>query len=97
MNAVVMDQVVIEDECIVGALCFLPQKMHIPRRSVVVGNPAKIVKAVSEEMMAWKTEGTRLYQQLPSELRATLLEVEPLTEVDEGRPSHNASYRPREK
>jgi carbonic anhydrase/acetyltransferase-like protein (isoleucine patch superfamily) len=65
MNAVVMDNAVVGAGCIVGALCFVPSEMQIPDRKVVVGNPAKIVKDVSDEMLAWKTEGTRLYQALP--------------------------------
>src|SRR5450830_122165 len=61
MNAVVMDHADIGDESIVGALCFVPTEMRVPARSVVVGNPAKIVKQVSDEMLEWKTEGTALY------------------------------------
>ena len=68
MNAVVMDNAVIGAECIIGALCFVPAEMQIPARKVVVGNPAKIVKDVSDEMVAWKSEGTALYQALPVQL-----------------------------
>ena len=92
MNAVVMDNAVIGAECIVGALCFVPAEMEIPPRKVVVGNPAKIVKDVSDEMIAWKTEGTRLYQLLPGQLRNSLKAVEPLREVDENRKTQQATY-----
>jgi carbonic anhydrase/acetyltransferase-like protein (isoleucine patch superfamily) len=85
MNAVVMDNAVIGAGSIVGALCFVPGEMQVPERKVVVGNPARIVKDVSDEMLAWKTEGTRLYQQLPAELHATLRAVEPLRELPAGR------------
>ncbi len=78
MNAVVMDNAVVGAGCIVGALCFVPADMHIPDRKVVVGNPAKIVKDVSDEMLAWKSEGTALYQRLPLQLHDTLRAVEPL-------------------
>ena len=67
MNAVIMDNVELGDESIVGALSFIKEGEKIPHRSVVVGNPAKIVKQVSDEMLQWKTEGTRIYQQLPGE------------------------------
>lgn len=93
MNAVVMDNVVIGEECIVGALCFVPAEMEIPPRKVVVGNPARIVKDVSDDMISWKTEGTRLYQQLPDLLRGTLNACEPLREVPANRPSQTNSYR----
>ncbi len=92
MNAVVMDDVIIEDECIVGALCFVPAKMEVPKRSLLVGNPAKIIKQVSDDMMKWKTMGTALYQALPSECKATLKEVEPLREVEPNRPSQDSMY-----
>jgi len=81
MNAVVMDNAVVGAGCIVGALCLVPADMRIPERKVVVGNPARIVKDVSDEMLAWKTDGTRLYQRLPAQLRASLRECEPLREV----------------
>jgi phenylacetic acid degradation protein len=78
MNSVVMDNAVIGEECIVGALCFVPEGMKVEKRSLVVGNPAKVVKSVSEEMISWKSRGTALYQQLPSQCRGTLKPCEPL-------------------
>jgi UDP-2-acetamido-3-amino-2,3-dideoxy-glucuronate N-acetyltransferase len=36
--------------------------------ALVVGNPAKVIKKVSDEMIDWKTKGTQLYQQLPPKL-----------------------------
>jgi phenylacetic acid degradation protein len=56
---------------------------------VVVGNPAKIVKEVSDEMLAWKSEGTALYQQLPAAMRDSWREVEPLREVPPDRPTQS--------
>jgi phenylacetic acid degradation protein len=93
MNAVVMDNAVIGAGCIVGALCFVPSRMEIPPRKVVVGNPAKIVKDVSDDMLAWKSEGTALYQALPSRLHATLQPVEPLRELPADRRAQEHSYR----
>jgi phenylacetic acid degradation protein len=93
MNAVIMDNATVGAGSIVGALCFVPAEMQIPPRSVVVGNPARIVKQVSDEMLAWKTEGTALYQALPAQLRATLRACEPLREVPAGREARRKSYR----
>ena len=93
MNAVVMDNAQIGAECIVGALCFVPAEMKIPERKVVVGNPAKIVKDVSDEMIAWKTEGTKLYQSLPAQLRESLHACEPLREIPKDRPAQQTSYK----
>lgn len=78
MNAVLMDNVELGDECIVGALTFVAADTVIEKRKVVVGNPGKVVKDVSDKMIEWKTKGTELYQQLPKELHATLKECEPL-------------------
>lgn len=93
MNAVLMDRVELGDECIVGALAFLPADSVWERRKVIVGNPARAVKDVSDAMIAWKTQGTKLYQGLPKELHATLEACEPLREVPADRPSIAAAYR----
>jgi len=92
MNAVLMDNVVVGEECIIGALCFVPAEMQIPRRKVVVGNPAKIVKDVSDDMITWKSDGTRLYQSLPEQMRKTLKATEPLREVEPDRPTQQKGY-----
>lgn len=94
MNAVLMDDAIIGDESIVGALCFVPAKMEIEPRSVVVGNPAKVVKKVSDEMLAWKTEGTALYQQLPQDCRDTLRPCEPLEKPEPNRPEQKSGFKP---
>ena len=93
MNAVIMDNATVGEECIIGALTFVPADMQIPARKVVVGNPAKIVKDVSDEMIAWKTEGTKLYQSLPKRLTESLRAVEPLREIPADRASQMASYK----
>lgn len=97
MNAVLMDEVVIEEECIIGALAFVKAGERIPRRSLVAGNPARIIREVSDEMMDWKTAGTALYQQLPAECFASLRACEPLREMPADRPAQAAVYRPWEK
>lgn len=93
MNAVVMDRVEIGDESVVGALCFVRADEKIPPRSVVVGNPHKIVKQVSDEMVAWKTEGTQIYMQLPADCHATLKPCEPLREVPADRQKQQVAYK----
>ena len=81
MNTVVMDDAEIGDESIVGAMAFVKANTKIPKRSLVVGNPAKVMKQVSDEMIAWKTKGTLLYQQLPTDCHESLKETAPLREV----------------
>jgi phenylacetic acid degradation protein/carnitine operon protein CaiE len=92
MNSVIMDDVIMEAECIIGALSFVPAKMHLPKRSLAVGNPAKIVKEVSDEMIAWKTQGTALYQALPNDCHASMKACEPLREIEENRPAQEKMY-----
>ncbi|MBL7816610.1 MAG: transferase hexapeptide repeat family protein [Saprospiraceae bacterium] len=93
MNSVIMDNVDIGDECIVGALCFVKAEEKIPARSLVVGNPAKIVKQVSDDMIAWKTEGTRLYQRLPNMNFETMKPCEPLRERPAEQKKQEAIYQ----
>ena len=93
MNAVIMDDVNLGDECIVGALCFIKSGMQIPNRKMIVGNPATIIKEVTDEMIDWKTKGTALYQQLPKECHETLKAVEPLRKIPENRPTQEAFYK----
>ena len=92
MNAVIMDDVHIGEESIVGALSFISANTQIPRRSLVVGNPGKVIKEVSDEMIAWKTKGTALYQALPQEMRAHWRACAPLSELPAERPSQAALY-----
>ncbi len=92
MNAVLMDGCEIGDESIVGALAFVSSKAKFEKRSLIVGNPAKVIKQVSDEMINWKTQGTKLYQKLPQDCRETLKEVAPLREAEANRPDQKATY-----
>lgn len=94
MNAVIMDNVELGDECIVGALTFIKQHEKIPARSLVAGNPGKIIKQVTDEMIAWKTEGTKLYQSLPKEMFESWNECEPLREIPDHLPLQTKDYKP---
>ncbi|TGD82408.1 transferase hexapeptide repeat family protein [Hymenobacter wooponensis] len=93
MNAVIMDRVDIGDECVIGALSFIKADEVIPPRSLVVGNPHKIIRQVSDEMVAWKTEGTQIYMQLPADCYATLTPCEPLREVPADRQVQQVAYQ----
>lgn len=93
MNSVIMDNVELGDECIVGALTFIKANEKIAARSLVAGNPGKIIKQVSDEMINWKTEGTKLYQALPNELFQHWQPCEPLRSIPENRPSQEILYK----
>lgn len=92
MNAVLMDEAEIGDECIIGALCFIKAGEKIPPRSLVVGNPGRIIREVSDEMLEWKTMGTRLYQMLPAECHEALHPCEALPSLPDERPSQEKLY-----
>jgi len=92
MGAIIMDDAEIGDEAIVGAMCFVPSKMIVPPRKVVVGNPAKIIKDVSDDMLNWKIEGTKLYQELPEEYSKSFKECEPLRQIPENRVIEYKNY-----
>jgi phenylacetic acid degradation protein len=93
MNSVIMDDAEIGEESIIGAMAFIKAETQIPRRSLVVGNPGKVIKKVSDEMIAWKTAGTQLYQRLPNDCHNNLVEVEPLRKIPENRPKQENFYR----
>lgn len=93
MNAVIMDNADIGAESIVGALSFIKAEMKIPERSLVVGNPAKVIKQVSDKMIAWKTMGTQLYQTLPEDCHKHLKEVTALTELPANRPNQEQLFK----
>jgi carbonic anhydrase/acetyltransferase-like protein (isoleucine patch superfamily) len=94
MNAVIMDNVDLGDESIVGALSFIREGEKIPARSLMAGNPAKIIKQVSDEMIAWKTKGTQLYQQLPADCFLSLKPCEPLRHIPEDSLIQKKDYTP---
>lgn len=93
MNTVIMDNVVLGNECIVGAMSFLKADESFEARSLIAGNPAKKIKEVSEEMIAWKTMGTQLYQSLPADMKLYWQETEPLREMPANRPPQEILYQ----
>ena len=92
MNAVILDDAIIGNECIVGALTLVNSEMIVPNRKVVVGNPGKIIKDVSDEMIAWKTEGTKIYQTLPKDCHTSLKETTPLNKPIEKVENYTDKY-----
>ena len=85
MNAVVMDGCVIGEEALVGAGSFVRAGTTVPERTLVVGNPARVVRELDAETLAWKRNGVHIYQQLGVRSRAGLRPVEPLTAVEPDR------------
>jgi|TARA_B110000977_G_scaffold37590_1_gene50555 phenylacetic acid degradation protein len=93
MNSVIMDNVDLGEECVVGALSIVKAGTIVPRRSLIVGNPAKVVKQLDDEFFAWKTKGTKLYQTLPEDCRKYMKPCEPLREMPTDRPVQESLYK----
>ena len=85
MNAVIMDEAVIGANSIVSALAFVKAGEHIPPASLVVGAPARVVRTLDDAQIEWKTQGTRVYQQLAAEAASKLVPTEPLTAPEPNR------------
>jgi phenylacetic acid degradation protein len=94
MNAVLMDGAVIGESAVVAAMAFVKAGYEVPARTLVAGVPARIVKQLSDEDLAWKVEGTREYQELTRRCLATLVETEPLTEVEPDRKRTDGNAMP---
>ncbi|RAM65939.1 phenylacetic acid degradation protein PaaY [Herbaspirillum rubrisubalbicans] len=90
MNAVVMDEAVVGEQAIVAACAFVRAGMQIAPRSLVAGVPAKVVRELSAEELAWKQAGTRTYHDLARRSLESLREVSPLRELDANRPALGA-------
>jgi phenylacetic acid degradation protein len=85
MNAVVNDNAVIGESSIVAAMAFIKAGMIVPPRMLVAGVPARIVRELSKQELAWKIEGTQSYQELTRRSLATMVETDALTTVEPGR------------
>lgn len=86
IHAVVMDDVVVGEEAIVGASSFVRAGFVVPPRMLATGVPARIVRELTPEELAWKATGTREYQELAARCLASLREVAPLAAPEPGRP-----------
>ena len=93
MNSVVMDDAVIGENSITGALSFVNSKKIIPKNSLAVGNPAKVIRELTKEQIEWKTEGTKYYQKLPLDNEKYLTECQPLKDVETDRPEQIPDYK----
>ena len=85
MNAVINDNAVIGESAIVAAMAFVKAGSIVPPRSLAAGVPAKVLRLLSEQEMAWKIEGTKSYQQLTLRSLATMRPTQPLAAPEPGR------------
>lgn len=90
MNAVVMDEAEVGERAIVAACAFVPAGMRIASQTLVAGMPAKLIRSLTDQEVAWKRQGTETYQDLTRRCLATLREVQPLAQLDDARPALQA-------
>jgi len=86
MNAVVNDNAVIGESAIVAAMAFVKAGFVVPPRMLVAGVPGKIVRALTDQELAWKIEGTQSYQDLTRRSLATMRPTAPLAAAEPNRP-----------
>jgi phenylacetic acid degradation protein len=86
INSVVNDNALVGESSIVGAMAFVKAGFEVPAKSLAMGIPAKVVRALSDAELAWKRDATRQYQQLTLRSLASARETVALTEPEPGRP-----------
>jgi phenylacetic acid degradation protein len=91
IGAVVMDGAVVEEEAFVGAASFVRAGFVVPRRTLVMGVPARVVRELKPEELQWKATGTREYQELAARCRSALRECQPLAAPQPDRPRFQGS------
>jgi phenylacetic acid degradation protein len=87
MNSVIMDDAVIGRQAMVAAMAFVKAEFEVPPKALAAGTPAKIVRIMDDEQIAWMSNGSKEYQQLAQRCMAELKPCVPLTELDDNRPS----------
>ncbi|MDO8283452.1 MAG: phenylacetic acid degradation protein PaaY [Rhodoferax sp.] len=90
MNAVVMDEAEVGERAMVAACAFVPAGMRVAAQTLVAGVPAKLIRDLRAEEVAWKLTGTETYQNLTQRCLATMREVQPLAQVEANRPTVQA-------
>ena len=91
MNAVINDGAVIGESAVVAAMAFVKAAMVVPPRTLVAGIPARVLRELTDEELAWKVEGTASYQELTRRSFATMRATAPLAAPEPDRRPHRAA------
>ena len=67
MGAIILNGAVLGDRCLVGAGALVTGKMNAPAGSLVVGNPAKVVKELTQEQIDYILQDAENYVNLAKE------------------------------
>jgi len=85
INAVVFDRATIGEAAIVAAMSFVPSNFIVPPRHLAAGVPAKLVRELRDDEIAWKYKGTVAYQRLAACCQQSLRPCSPLAEAETDR------------
>lgn len=85
INAVVNDHAVVGESAIVAACAFVKADFVVPPRTLVAGIPARVVRELKANELAWKKDATRQYQELAVRSLATMREAVALDRIEPGR------------
>lgn len=75
MGAIVLDHAVVGDESFVAAGSLVTPRTVIPPRSFVRGAPAKVVRAIRDEELAWILASSAAYVAYQTEHRTSLRRI----------------------
>jgi len=67
MGSIILNGTVIGEECIIGAGTLIPGKKTIPPRSMVLGNPGRVVRGLTDEEVLSLREHAQIYVVLARE------------------------------
>jgi len=85
MNCVVNDNAEVGEDAVVAALAFVKAEARIPARALAAGIPARVLRELSADEIAWKRDNAKLYQKLAERSAKTMVQVEALTAAEPGR------------
>lgn len=94
IQSVIMDNAEIGDECMIAALSYIKPNFKAPNRSIIAGIPAVVKREVTDKEIEWKTNGTKLYQQLADRSIDSLKPCEPLTDKNQQKSFNIDSFKP---
>jgi phenylacetic acid degradation protein len=85
MNCVINDNAEVGDDAVVAAMAFVKAEARIPARSLAAGIPAKVLRSLSDEEIAWKKGNAALYQKLAERSARTMQLVDALPAIEADR------------
>ena len=75
MGAVVLNGARIGKGCLIGANALVTEGKEIPDNSMAVGQPAKVIRPIDEEMAAELIRAAKVYKNRQGQYRAGLVEI----------------------